>query len=175
MGRLAPITLVLGGARSGKSRYAEQLVEAEGGGIYIATAEAWDSEMTDRIAKHRVRRGDLWETLEAPTDLVGALTSKACRGRCVLVDCLTLWISNLMFAKNDVERDVAMLVAALPALDARVVFVSNEVGLGIVPDNAMARQFRDYAGTTHQQIARVAQSVVFVAAGLPLIMKDTQQ
>lgn len=173
MSTLAPITLVLGGARSGKSRYAEQLVEAEGGGIYIATAEAWDSEMTDRIARHRARRGDLWETLEAPTDLVGALTSKACRGRGVLVDCLTLWISNLMLGNNDVEREVAMLVAALPTLDARVVFVSNEVGLGIVPDNAMARQFRDYAGSTHQQIARVAQRVVFVAAGLPLTMKDT--
>ncbi|MEX0695165.1 MAG: bifunctional adenosylcobinamide kinase/adenosylcobinamide-phosphate guanylyltransferase [Rhodospirillales bacterium] len=173
MGVLPPLTLVLGGARSGKSRYAETLIEADGGGIYIATAEAWDSEMTVRIDKHRARRGALWETLEAPTDLVGALTSKTCRGRCVLVDCLTLWISNLMLGKHDVEREVAMLVAALPGLDARVVFVSNEVGLGIVPDNAMARQFRDYAGSTHQQIARIADRVVFVAAGLPLTMKDT--
>lgn len=174
MSTLPPLTLVLGGARSGKSRHAEMLVEADGGGIYIATAEAWDSEMTTRITKHRARRGELWETLEAPTDLVGALTSKTCRGRAVLVDCLTLWISNLMLGKHDVEREVAMLTAALPGLDARVVFVSNEVGLGIVPDNAMARQFRDYAGSTHQQIAKIADRVVFVAAGLPMIMKDTQ-
>lgn len=169
---LPPVTLVLGGARSGKSRYAEGLVEAEGGGVYIATAQAWDSEMTARIEKHRERRGDIWKTLEAPTDLVGALTSKACRGKAVLVDCLTLWLSNLMMADSDIEREVAMLTAALPALDARVVFVSNEVGLGIVPENAMARQFRDHAGSTHQQIARVADRVVFVAAGLPMTMKD---
>lgn len=173
MSTLAPVTLVLGGARSGKSRYAEQLIEADGGGVYIATAQAWDSEMTRRIEKHRARRGDLWETLEAPTDLVGALSSKACRGRAVLVDCLTLWLSNLMMADRDIEREVAMLTAMLPKLDARVVFVSNEVGLGIVPENAMVRQFRDYAGSTHQQIAKVADRVVFVAAGLPMIMKPT--
>jgi adenosylcobinamide kinase/adenosylcobinamide-phosphate guanylyltransferase len=172
MSTLAPVTLVLGGARSGKSRYAEGLVEAEGGGVYIATAQAWDSEMTTRIAKHRARRGDIWETLEAPTDLVGALTSKTCRGKAVLVDCLTLWLSNLMMNHSDIEREVAMLTAALRGLDARVVFVSNEVGLGIVPENAMARQFRDHAGTTHQQIAKVADRVVFVAAGLPMTMKD---
>ncbi|MBO6947408.1 MAG: bifunctional adenosylcobinamide kinase/adenosylcobinamide-phosphate guanylyltransferase [Rhodospirillales bacterium] len=172
MAKLPPVTLVLGGARSGKSRYAEELVEAEGGGIYIATAEAWDSEMTVRIEKHRQRRGDKWETIEAPTDLVGALTSKSCRGKAILVDCLTLWISNLMMAERDIEREVSMLTAALPSLDARVVFVSNEVGLGIVPENAMARQFRDHAGSTHQRIAKVADRVVFVAAGLPMTMKD---
>jgi len=171
---LSRATLVLGGARSGKSLYAESLVEAEGGGIYIATAQAWDSEMTDRIQAHRTRRGDMWETLEAPTDLVGALTSKTCKGQCVLVDCLTLWISNLMMGSHNVEREIAMLVAAVPTLDARVVFVSNEVGLGIVPENAMARQFRDFAGTAHQQIASVANRVVFVAAGLPMMMKDDE-
>jgi len=165
-------TLVLGGARSGKSLYAEGLVEAEGGGIYIATAQAWDSEMTDRIQAHRTRRGDIWETLEAPKDLVGALSSQTCKGQCVLVDCLTLWITNLMMADHDVEREIAMLKAAIPTLDARVVFVSNEVGLGIVPENAMARQFRDFAGSVHQQIASVSNRVVFVAAGLPMIMKD---
>lgn len=165
-------TLVLGGARSGKSRYAESLIEAAGGGIYIATAEAWDSEMTTRISTHRARRGDLWQTIEAPRDLIGALTSKACRGRAVLIDCLTLWISNLMMDKHDVEREVAMLCAAVPALDAHVVFVSNEVGQGIVPENAMARQFRDHAGNAHQQIAEVADRVVFVTAGLPMILKD---
>lgn len=172
MSGLPHLTLVLGGARSGKSRYAENLVEAEGGGIYIATAQAWDSEMTERIATHRARRGDLWETLEAPTDLVGALSSKTCRGKAVLVDCLTLWLSNLMMGHSDIEREVAMLTAMLPKLDARVVFVSNEVGLGIVPENAMARQFRDHAGNTHQRIAKIADRVVFVAAGLPMTMKD---
>ena len=165
-------TLVLGGARSGKSKYAESLIEAEGGGVYIATAQAWDSEMTDRIAKHRKRRGELWETLEQPTDLVGALTSKTCKGRAVLVDCLTLWITNLMVGGEDVERELAMLGAIIPTLDARVVFVSNEVGLGIVPENAMARQFRDFAGTAHQQIAALANRVIFVAAGIPMTMKD---
>lgn len=164
-------TLVLGGARSGKSRYAESLVEAAGGGIYIATAEAWDSEMTTRIETHRARRGALWQTIEAPTDLVGALASKACRGQSVLVDCLTLWISNLMMDKRDVEREVAMLCAAVPTLDAHVVFVSNEVGQGIVPENAMARQFRDHAGNAHQQIAQIADRVVFITAGLPMILK----
>lgn len=172
MAGLPRATLVLGGARSGKSRYAEQLIEAEGGGVYIATAQAWDSEMTTRIEKHRARRGDLWETIEAPTDLIGALTSKACRGRPVLVDCLTLWLSNLIMDKADIEREVAMLAAAVPTLDAKVVFVSNEVGLGIVPENALARQFRDIAGETHQRIAAVANRVVFVAAGLPMTMKD---
>ncbi len=169
---LAQATLVLGGARSGKSRYAESLIEAESGGIYIATAQAFDSEMTDRIDKHRERRGEMWKTMEAPTDLLGALTSPACKGRAVLVDCLTLWISNLMMNDHDVAREISMLCAAVPSLDARVVFVSNEVGLGIVPENAMARQFRDHAGILHQEIARVAKRVVFVAAGLPMLMKD---
>ncbi len=169
---LAQATLVLGGARSGKSRYAEGLIEAEGGGIYIATALAFDSEMTARIDKHRQRRGEMWQTLEAPTDLLGALTSSTCKGRRVLVDCLTLWVSNLMMNDHDVAREISMLCTAVPSLDARVVFVSNEVGLGIVPENAMARQFRDYAGILHQEIARVAQRVVFVSAGLPMMMKD---
>lgn len=165
-------TLVLGGARSGKSKYAEGLVESEGGGIYIATAQAFDSEMTTRIATHRKRRGALWRTIEAPTDLVGALTSGDCRGRAVLVDCLTLWISNLMMNGDDVDRETAILAAAVPTLDARMVFVSNEVGLGIVPENAMARQFRDHAGACHQALAKVANRVVFVAAGLPMTMKE---
>lgn len=172
MSNLPRATLVLGGTRSGKSRYAESLIEAEGGGIYIATAQAWDSEMSERIDAHQARRGDIWETIEAPTDLVGALTSKPCRGKTVLVDCLTLWISNLMMKSADIEREVAMLVASIPTLDAHVVFVSNEVGQGIVPDNAMARQFRDHAGSTHQQLAKVADRVVFVTAGLPQILKD---
>lgn len=172
MTALPHATLVLGGARSGKSRYAEGLVEAEGDAIYIATAQAFDSEMTDRIAAHQARRGDGWRTVEAPLDLVGALGSKACKGKPVLVDCLTLWISNLMMNDLDVTREVAALSAALPKLDARVVFVSNEVGQGIVPENAMARTFRDHAGATHQTLAAVCGRVVFVTAGLPTILKD---
>lgn len=172
MGDLAHATLVLGGARSGKSRYAEGLIEAVGGGVYVATAQAFDSEMTDRIATHQARRGDAWQTVEAPLDLVGTLTSVPCRGKPVLVDCLTLWISNLMMNDLDVAREVAALAAAVPTLDGSTVFVSNEVGLGIVPENAMARAFRDYAGSAHQSLAQVCDRVVFVAAGLPLTMKD---
>lgn len=165
-------TLVLGGARSGKSRYAEGMVEAAGGGVYVATAQAFDSEMTARIETHQARRGEQWRTVEAPVDLVGALTSAPCKGSPVLVDCLTLWISNLMMNELDVAREVAALVAVVPKLDARVVFVSNEVGLGIVPENAMARQFRDHAGSAHQALAAVCDRVVFMAAGLPMMMKD---
>jgi adenosylcobinamide kinase/adenosylcobinamide-phosphate guanylyltransferase len=171
MSTLPRATLVLGGARSGKSKYAEGLVEAVGGGIYIATAQAFDSEMTDRIATHQARRGEIWQTVEAPVDLVGALSSERCKGRAVLVDCLTLWISNLMMNDLDIQREVAALVAVVPTLDAQVVFVSNEVGQGIVPENAMARAFRDHAGTTHQTLAGVCDRVVFVTASLPMILK----
>ncbi len=172
MSNLPRATMVLGGARSGKSRYAEGLVEAAGGGVYIATAQAFDSEMTDRIATHQARRGDAWRTIEAPVDLVGALSSEHCKGKAVLVDCLTLWLSNLMMNDMDIPREVAALVAVVPTLDAKVVFVSNEVGQGIVPENAMARAFRDYAGTTHQALVDVCDRVVFVTAGLPMTLKE---
>lgn len=168
--KLPRVTLVLGGARSGKSRYAENLIEQAGGGIYLATAEAHDDEMRTRIATHRQRRGDRWETREEPLNLIGALGKAA--GRPVLVDCLTLWLSNLMLAERDLAAEVDALAGFLPKLDGPVVFVSNEVGLGIVPDNAMARAFRDAAGVMHQRIAEVAPRVVFVAAGLPMTLKD---
>ncbi|MDA0996962.1 MAG: bifunctional adenosylcobinamide kinase/adenosylcobinamide-phosphate guanylyltransferase [Proteobacteria bacterium] len=167
---LPSVTLVLGGARSGKSRFAEALIEAVGGGVYIATAEAGDGEMRDRITKHRARRGDIWRTVEEPLDLIGAL--KQTVGRPALVDCLTLWLSNVMLAGKDPALEVASLVAGLSSLDAPVVFVSNEVGLGIVPDNALAREFRDAAGVMNQRIATAASRVVFVAAGLPMTLKD---
>ncbi|NUB31879.1 bifunctional adenosylcobinamide kinase/adenosylcobinamide-phosphate guanylyltransferase [Azospirillum brasilense] len=166
------ITLVLGGARSGKSRYAEGLVTASPGPrVYIATAQVWDSEMADRVARHKQDRGPGWTTVEEPLDLPGALRRHAGSGANVLVDCLTLWLSNLMMADADVPARSTELLAALAGVEGRVVLVSNEVGLGIVPDNALARRFRDHAGRLHQDIAAVAQRVAFVAAGLPLLLK----
>lgn len=166
------ITLVLGGARSGKSRYAEGLVTASPGPrVYIATAQIWDAEMADRVARHKEDRGPGWTTVEEPLDLPGALRRHAGSGTSVLVDCLTLWLSNLMMADADVPARSADLLATLAGVEGRVVLVSNEVGLGIVPDNALARRFRDHAGRLHQDIAVVAQRVAFVAAGLPLLLK----
>ncbi|OCW57605.1 bifunctional adenosylcobinamide kinase/adenosylcobinamide-phosphate guanylyltransferase [Hoeflea olei] len=169
---LKPLTLVLGGARSGKSAFAERLVEAASPTrLYIATGQAWDDEMRSRIAAHQDRRGAGWDTVEAPVDLAQALETHARADRPVLVDCLTLWVTNLMLGERDVTAAFDTLLAALPGLSGPVVFVSNEVGLGIVPDNAMARAFRDHAGRLHQLIAALADEVHFVAAGLPLKMK----
>ena len=175
---LPPLTLVLGGARSGKSRHAESLVEASGlARTYIATAQALDAEMAERIRHHRERRaGAGWTTIEAPLDLVGALAGAARPRTAVLIDCLTLWLTNVLLLAEDGGRDVvaeiATLADRLPRLDGPVVLVANEVGLGIVPDNALARAFRDHAGRLNQAVAAVAQRVVFVAAGLPLVLKD---
>jgi adenosylcobinamide kinase/adenosylcobinamide-phosphate guanylyltransferase len=167
----ARITLVLGGARSGKSAHAERLIEAaRQPALYIATATAGDAEMAARIAAHQARRGALWTTREASLDLVAAI---AAADRPALVDCLTLWVSNLMLAGRDVAAEGERLVEALAARRAAVVLVANEVGLGIVPDNALAREFRDRAGRLNQRIAAVADSVVFIAAGLPLTLKGS--
>ncbi|ABS14591.1 MULTISPECIES: bifunctional adenosylcobinamide kinase/adenosylcobinamide-phosphate guanylyltransferase [Brucella/Ochrobactrum group] len=164
--------LVLGGARSGKSSYAEKMVESSGlQPLYLATGRAFDKEMENRIAIHRDRRGSEWQTVEEPLDLVGALTLNAAADRFVLVDCLTLWLTNLMMAERDIATETASLVAMLPDLAGPVVFVSNEVGLGIVPENRMAREFRDHAGFLHQAVAAIADEVYFMAAGLPLRMK----
>ncbi|MEL4375761.1 bifunctional adenosylcobinamide kinase/adenosylcobinamide-phosphate guanylyltransferase [Brucella cytisi] len=164
--------LVLGGARSGKSSYAEKMVESSGlQPLYLATGRAFDKEMENRIAIHRDRRGSEWQTVEEPLDLVGALTLNAAADRFVLVDCLTLWLTNLMMAERDIATETASLVAMLPNLAGPVVFVSNEVGLGIVPENRMAREFRDHAGFLHQAVAAIADEVYFMAAGLPLRMK----
>ncbi|HMA14849.1 MAG TPA: bifunctional adenosylcobinamide kinase/adenosylcobinamide-phosphate guanylyltransferase [Kiloniellaceae bacterium] len=170
---LPPVTLVLGGARSGKSSYAERLAEASGARcVYLATATAGDAEMAERIAHHRQRRGARWRTEEAPLALAAALEAAAAPGAVVLVDCLTLWLSNVMLGDLDVEKECGQLVVALGRLRGPVVLVSNEVGLGIVPDNALARRFRDEAGRMNQAVAAAAQSVVFVAAGLPLVLKQ---
>lgn len=170
---LPPATLVLGGARSGKSSYAERLAEgAADSCVYLATAAAGDAEMAERIARHRARRGRRWRTHEEPLALAEALAAVAEPGVVVLVDCLTLWLSNVMATDLDVENECGRLVAALPRLRGPAIFVSNEVGLGIVPDNALARRFRDEAGRLNQAVAAAAQSVVFLAAGLPLVLKQ---
>ncbi|PSH65990.1 bifunctional adenosylcobinamide kinase/adenosylcobinamide-phosphate guanylyltransferase [Phyllobacterium sophorae] len=166
------VTFILGGARSGKSSFAEGLIEASGlEAVYLATGKAWDDEMSARIGLHKARRGSAWTTIEEPLDLVGLLQSESAGNRAVLVDCLTLWLTNLMMAERDIEAETAELVAVLPRLKGPLVFVSNEVGLGIVPENRMAREFRDHAGRLHQAVAGAAATVYFVAAGLPLKMK----
>ena len=175
--RLPRVTLVLGGARSGKSAYAEGMIEsvlgnACEGAVYLATARAGDAEMAARIDQHRRRRGQAWRTVEEPLDLAGALLRYAGPAFPVLADCLTLWLSNIMEAGCDVDAETQALVAVLQEVGGPVVLVSNEVGLGIVPDNALARDFRDYAGRLHQAVAAIADRVVFVAAGVPLVMKD---
>ncbi len=169
---LVALTLVLGGARSGKSRFAEALVEGSGlDAVYVATGQAGDGEMAARIAHHQARRGAAWRTLEAPLSLAAALAREAAPGRAVLVDCLTLWLANIMADGRDVEAEAAQLIAALADLSGPVVLVSNEVGQGIVPDNALARAFRDHAGRLHQDIAAAADAVHFVTAGLAQTLK----
>lgn len=173
-GATAPVTLVLGGARSGKSRYAESLLDELPAAqlAYVATGAAHDAEMAARIAAHRARRGPRWITHEAPLDLVGALAEA--RTRPVLIDCLTLWVSNLLHQGRDVATESEALAQALARARTPVVLVANEVGLGIVPENALAREFRDHAGRLNQRIAQAAHRVVFIAAGLPLILKENR-
>jgi adenosylcobinamide kinase/adenosylcobinamide-phosphate guanylyltransferase len=167
-----PLTLVLGGARSGKSRYAEWLIATyPQPWIYIATAEAKDAEMAERIAAHRARRDAGWQTVEAPHDLADALEA-APAGAAVLVDCLTLWLSNLMEPGFDVEAQTARLQEALAGRAGPTVLVSNEVGLGIVPDNALARRFRDLQGTLNQRLAAQAVRVIMMVAGVPVAVKS---
>lgn len=167
---LPKLALVLGGARSGKSRYAEGLIGTRSA-LYLATGEAHDAEMAGRIQEHRKRRGANWTTRESPLALADALREA---DRPVLVDCLTLWLSNLLGAGRNPDAETQALVEALPSLRVPVIFVSNEVGLGIVPDNKLAREFRDHAGRLHQAVAAIASRVVFIAAGLPLTLKDTE-
>ncbi|HKQ55124.1 MAG TPA: bifunctional adenosylcobinamide kinase/adenosylcobinamide-phosphate guanylyltransferase [Methyloceanibacter sp.] len=167
------VTLVLGGARSGKSRYAESVIEQEPGPrIYLATAEARDDEMAARIAEHRVRRDRNWQTIEAPHDLAGAMAALPPRSA-VLIDCLTLWLSNRLLADGDIVREIASLERALASHDGAVAVVSNDVGSGIVPDNHLARRFRDLQGVLNQRIAAKASRVVLMVAGLPLTVKET--
>lgn len=164
--------LVLGGARSGKSAFAERLAADTGlSRHYLATGRAWDDEMAERIAHHRAARGGGWQTHEEPLALVERLAALDEPGNVVLVDCLTLWVTNLMMEERAMADEFARLAAYVPRARAKLVLVSNEVGLGIVPENRMAREFRDHAGRLHQSIAAAAEDVYFVAAGLPLKMK----
>ena len=170
---LAAATLVLGGARSGKSRWAERLVEdAAAGGTYCATAAAGDAEMAARIAAHRARRGPFWRTIEEPLAIAAVIGAEAAQDRPLLIDCLTLWLSNLMLAGRSVDGEIAALVAALRLAAGPVVLVANEVGLGLVPATPLGRRFRDAAGLLNQEIAAHAERVVFIAAGLPLVLKE---
>lgn len=163
--------LVLGGARSGKSRFAQEQAERSGLDlVFVATAQAYDREMKERIAHHAEARDGRWQLIEAPYDLAGAI-GQADGGRLLLVDCMTLWLSNVLLRGDDVERATAALAAAVGALRGPVIFVSNEVGSGIVPDNALARRFRDAQGRLNQVLAARCETVVLVAAGLPLVLK----
>lgn len=170
---LPGLTLVLGGARSGKSRHAEALARMTGLRlIYIATAEAHDDEMRARIAQHRSdRAGDGWSTVEAPLALASAIAAHRRPDAAILVDCLTLWLSNTMLAEQDIPTAMNELLTALGSGPGPVVLVSNEVGMGIVPETALGRRFRDAQGQLNQRIAAMAGHVVFVAAGLPLTLK----
>lgn len=170
-----PFTLVLGGARSGKSAYAQAAAEAkaaEAGGrlVMVATAQAFDSEMVERIARHQADRGSAWTTVEAPFELAAKLDGLDA-GDVVVVDCLTLWLSNLMLDDYDLAAAAAELVASATRFPGSLWLVSNEVGFGIVPDNALARRFRDEAGRLHQALAQAAEAVTLVVAGLTLRLK----
>ena len=170
---LPRLSLVLGGARSGKSRYAESLVEAAARARSISPPPSRSMpRWRTRIRRHRARRGPRWTTLEEPFDLAERLLTEARADRPILVDCLTLWLSNHLLAGHDIEAEIAALDAALPRLGGPVVLVANEVGLGIVPENALARAFRDHAGRLNQTVAARADRVVFIAAGLPLVLRE---
>lgn len=166
--------LVLGGQRSGKSAFAERLVVRSGlEPVYLATGIAGDAEMTARIARHRERRGPRWRTVEEPLGLAAAISRESGSGRAVLVDCLTLWLTNLLLAGSEPAAAFAELERSVDSAPGLLVLVSNEVGLGVVPANALARRFVDLAGELHQRLAARCATVVFVAAGLPLVAKGT--
>lgn len=167
---------VLGGARSGKSRYAQaRAEEIAGRHHFVATAEAFDEEMRSRVARHQADRDARWQTVEAPRELPAALATLNAPDAVVLVDCLTLWLSNLILADGDIGRAEAKLCHAINGFAGHIVLVSNEVGLGIVPANALARRFGDAAGRLNQAVAAVAAEVVLLTAGLPLTLKATPQ
>jgi adenosylcobinamide kinase/adenosylcobinamide-phosphate guanylyltransferase len=169
---LPALTLILGGARSGKSRHAEALATTlPPPWHYVATAAAYDEEMRERIALHRERRGEGWVTTEAPLELAEGLAALGRGSAPILVDCLTLWLSNVMLANRDVEAASRSIEAVLDEAKAPIVLVTNEVGLGIVPENALARRFRDEAGRLHQRLAARADRVLFMVAGLPMVVK----
>lgn len=167
------LSLIVGGARSGKSAFAERLVtSANRPRAYIATSQAFDAEMEAKIAQHRQDRGPDWQTIEAPLDIETALAA-ALPNSVVLIDCLTLWLGNLMHAEADIDAEITKLLSILSTAPTPVVCVSNEVGMGLVPDNSLGRRFRDFQGQLNRKIAEQADLAVFVAAGLPLVLKGT--
>lgn len=165
------LTLILGGARAGKSAFAEGLAKTWAQRVYVATAVVTDDEMAERIALHRTRRGPSWRTVEEPLELSAVIRRESAPATGLLVDCLTVWLGNLMHHERDVDAAGEALLDALASAPGPVVLVANEVGLGIVPDNAMARAFRDHAGRLNQAVARVASRVYFMAAGVPMTLK----
>lgn len=166
------IELILGGARSGKSRHAQALAEADAGTlIFVATAEPFDDEMADRVARHRADRGDRWRTVEAPIDLAAAIGGTGADDATLLVDCVTVWLGNLMHHQRDIDAAVDALLNALAAAPGRIIVVANEVGLALVPETPMGRRFRDLAGTLNQRLAACAGRVTLVVAGLPMVLK----
>lgn len=171
-----PALFVIGGARSGKSRYAQRWVEdqcavSELQPVYLATGQAYDAEMEERIERHRRERSAQWTTVESPLNLPSTILAEAHPRRILLVDCLTLWLSNMMLSERPLDEGMDALASALVAKGAQLAIVSNEVGLSIVPENALARRFRDQQGRLNQRVAELARQVVFVAAGLPLTLK----
>ena len=171
------VTFILGGARSGKSAFAEKICQelavAENKQlIYIATAEAFDQEMQERIDLHIRRRGDHWQTINSPLDLADQIRNLT-SDQVVLVDCLTIWLNNLIYHEKNIQQALDDLSQALTTVPCSVIFVSNEIGLGLVPMDKLSRRFRDHSGTMNQQIAALANTVYFVAAGLPIKMKPT--
>ena len=170
---MARHALVLGGARSGKTGFGERLALRSGHRpVYLATAEALDAEMVERVQSHQRGRASQFTTVEEPVALSSALIAAAATHDVILVDCLTLWISNLLGAGENVALAVDELAGTLGQIQrAKIILVSNEVGLGIVPDNALARMFRDLAGSTHQRLAEICDDVYFVVAGLPMTLK----
>jgi adenosylcobinamide kinase/adenosylcobinamide-phosphate guanylyltransferase len=167
--------LVIGGARSGKSRYAQQRIEGIAGKLaFIATAEPGDAEMAERIARHQADRGPRWTAHEAPLDLPAAILRAASSADAVLVDCLTLWLSNLMLHERDPAAETHALDSVLARCPVPIALVTNEVGQGIVPMNPLARRFRDEAGRLNQRVAALAGEVVLVTAGLPLTLKPAR-
>jgi len=170
---MAQTTLILGGARSGKSQFAEQIVLQSGKNpVYIATAQSFDAEMQQKIERHQTRRGKDWQLIEVPFELVEAIENVGRSDKIILVDCLTLWLSNLILMERDVEEEGRRLCNLVAQPPSDLILVSNEVGLSIVPDNVLARRFRDANGLINQYIAAVAKKVYLVTAGLPLCLKD---
>lgn len=173
---MSGLTLVLGGVRSGKSRFAEDLAAATGlEKIYIATAEAFDDGLKARIAAHQARRGDDWTTFDVPVDLPETLSAQSSSDKVVLVECLTLWLTNLLVKEIEPDDAIHDLLVAVKARRGPVILVSNEVGLGVMPMNSLARRFADLAGSLHQDLAACADKVVLVAAGLPMTLKPVKE